>query len=376
MSGTLYIKTVALRDLFGFAKEMNQSRNRHPTLPITLRRAQAQQKNPCARPDDTALIVAFQGSACVGYHGQVPGILNLNGNRHRMLWACTFFVAPEARGKKVAARLLDAVKHLKQDFATTQITQPAQAVYLKSGINELGNLSYWQLRLDRTYPRQLPEDIAKKQYPSLKKAALKKMEQSLCSANQSIFWKPVAQIRTIPGNSVNNPSPYFQRGNRVINWMIQNPWIESQKTSTSSDVLKKDPDYYFSSVKPLFDYIPLQFYDEFGTLCGFLVLSVSEFRNKVKLKTLDFLLPANDLMHAACCAIIDVTLKYGADRVDMHWFLGDYLSTIDTYRTVFKPFLKHQKRRYMYWPKHSSSPLQRAKEKIVLNFSDGDTAFS
>ena len=127
--------------------------------PISLRRALSQTNNPYSRPDDTALLVAIHKGKCVGYHGILPGLICHDGGIKRVHWTTTFFVSPNYRGKGVASCLLKEIQKLNIDFPVTWMTQSARKAYLKAGFKELGNLTYYQLRLEKT--RKLEDRLEK-----------------------------------------------------------------------------------------------------------------------------------------------------------------------------------------------------------------------
>ncbi len=363
----LEIESVRLKDLYSFASKIYDAKDKHFTLPITLHRARVQQANPHARPDDIVLIAAFKNGQCVGYHGLLPGLLKMTDKTYPVFWASTFYVAEKFRGNQIAYHILQVLKGLKKDFIATHLTPVAQKTYIKTGIDELGFVPYYQLRMDRTYPSKLIEPEAKNTYSSLKKQAYHSLNQILREDPSEITWRFIDQVAA-PKDSMpfEDKAPIFQRDLSVVCWMLQEKWIHSR-----SETMQKEEKYYFSSVKDIFEYITLGFYSN-DVYLGYIVFSLGHFRGRITLKTLDYHLLPHCYPEFACKAALSLGSKYLADRVEMHQPMGNFLSKFG----VFQKYLKQQHRRYLAYQGAEESPLKKAAHSVILNYCDGDSAFA
>ncbi len=63
---------------------------RGEVIPITTHRALAQIRNPRARPEDVALLVAYDGDRICGYIGVLPELIFLKGRTHMVGWLTTW----------------------------------------------------------------------------------------------------------------------------------------------------------------------------------------------------------------------------------------------------------------------------------------------
>jgi hypothetical protein len=361
------IESVKLKDLYSFASGIYNEKEKHFTLPITLHRARVQQSNPHADPDDIVLIAAFKDGQCVGYHGLLPGLLRVEDKTYPVFWGSTFFVAEEFRRCRIAYHILQVVKRLNIDFITTQLTPVVQKAYIKAGVKELGYVSYYQLRMDRTRPSALLEPQAGDSYPDLKKHAYQHLNHMFYDDPEKITWRIIDQV-TAPedSNVFKDRAPFFQRDLSVVLWMLQDKWIHSKK-----DGMKKEQNYYFSSVKDVFEYIALGFYSN-DTYLGYLVFSLAHFRGRTTLKTLDYDLLPQCYPESACRAALSLGSRYMADRVEMHMPMGAFLSKFDGCRK----YLKLQHRRYLCYQGAKESPLKKSTLSVKLSYFDGDTPFA
>ena len=143
------IEKIKLKEIYNFARSALSQPPYQAAAPISLRRALSQSHNPYGRPDDVALLVALHGDKCVGYQGILPGLFCHKGELKRVHWSTAFFVSTDYRGEGVAGRLLKEIKKLNIDFPVTRMTESARQAYLKAGFKELGNLTYYQLRMEK-----------------------------------------------------------------------------------------------------------------------------------------------------------------------------------------------------------------------------------
>ena len=103
-----------------------------------------------------------------------------------------------------------------------------------------------------------------------------------------------------------------------------------------------------------------------------MVLSVSDKKEKTRVKILDFYFnnPTD------CEIAVYLALRYAkvflADRIDYPCSLEIYFKKT----TGFKKLIKKQSRLYMFYPATNHSPLAVYNGKIAFDYCDGDTAFT
>ena len=388
------IKKIKLKELVRWAANIPRQRAYKKVAPITLTRAVSQSKNPYARWEDVVLLLAFSGDQCVGYHGLLPAVLKHGDKLARVHWATTFFVAPDFRGQGIGKHLLQEIKNSKIDFSVCQMTESAQRVYRSSGFKDLGQLSYFQLRLDRLdflprffdaaarwlrkkspCPRSGPPGLIRLLQRPLYRLTKRLFYRLVVRRSQSrqkrkFTWKTVDRIdQSLFGESNRQPAgASFCRGIEAVNWMLNYPWV------VSGNARKSDlPRYYFADVRDIFRYVAIEINSvhKAGPL-GFLVLSISHKKEKTRVKILDFYFnnPADE--EIAVYLALKHASGYLADRIEYPSRLANYFN----HHAEFKKLIKKQNRLYMFYPQSSNSPLAVCQGTIALDYCDGDTTLS
>ncbi|MFO8082966.1 MAG: GNAT family N-acetyltransferase [Desulfobacterales bacterium] len=384
------IKSVYLKDLYSFAQGFAKAERCGRIVPITTTRALAQMKNPYAKENDIVLFVAYHEEECIGYIGQLPGLLNAKKQSHRVFWGSTFYVADQYRGRGIGRLLLDQVVFLHQDFVVTRITSQAHNSLMGYGMKVLGYLDYFQLRVEKVHLLNKFFTVLSKNKESsdLKRRSgkgLKRFENHFYQLEKRIFYRiasgfadkmagnyQMSQVHEInesdffkkPGHQW----PFFYRGPEIINWMLQHKWLLSKRQNT-----KRIQKYHFSAFRQFFSYIALKIYTEnLREYLGFIVICISTSKGKTVLRILDHSLKDDDVIPMASAAALVCAAKYQADRVEFSKKMGDYLMT----QIFFKKFLKKQQREYIYFPKRNNSTLEKVKGKIKFDYCDGDTPFT
>jgi GNAT superfamily N-acetyltransferase len=322
------------------------------------------------------------------------GLFGRNGELKTVHWSTAFFVSPDHRGEGVAGCLLAEIKKLNIDFPVTRMTESARQAYLKAGFKELGNLTYYQLRMEKIHKldaiaqeaeASLGLDTAKNENARLNSDA-PRSEDALYQRSKEIFYRRLladfkpgkntfehkavsqidAQARHIISRHLN--CPRFFRGIEAINWMLKYRWIISAKHEKA-----KAESYYFSLVSDLFDYVALEIYSADKTLFkGFLILSVSVKKGRTWLKILDFAFkdPADGGL-AAYFAII-YAKTFSADRLEFPASLLDFFKP----NPLLQPLIKRQQRLYLFYPKTHGSAFEGCIGEIRFDYCDADTAFT
>ncbi len=391
------IEKIRLKNIGRFTRQALGQTPYQSTVPISSRRALSQLNNPYGRPDDVALLVALHADKCIGYQGLLPGLFSHQNELKRIHWSTAFFVSADYRGAGVAGRLLEEIKKLDIDFPVTRMTTGAQTAYLKAGFEELGHLTYYQLRMEKIRKLEAiwqeaaaasslaPNAAETSKTTGLNRAAFGAAD-AIYQQSKNIFYqrlltdsirKPrsfeyaaVAQIderaQQIIEKRLNGP--LFFRGTEAVNWMLTHRWL----ISAAHEKAETEP-YYFSLVSELFDYVALEIYSaDKQAFKGFLILSVLVKKGRTWVKILDYaFIDPSDSRLAAYHALI-YAQKFSADRLEFPAELLDYFKQ----NPLLQPLIKEQQRRYLYYPRSKGSVLEGYADRIRLDYCDADTTFT
>jgi GNAT superfamily N-acetyltransferase len=357
------IKEIRLNELDNFARPFLERPGPDDILPISPQRVLAHTHNPCARPDDTVLLAAFEGNICIGYHGLLPGLLRHDNGRSRVFWATTFYVSENHRGQGIGRLLISKIKASNVDFAVTGMTRAAEKTYLQSGLKTFGPLVYYQLQLKKSARNNFFHQI-------LKRFLSRRRLHRQIGDFQQFYYKRIDRIgrELKPIKAPAGDAPTFHRGIGMVNWMLKYPWVLS---SDAAEVPKEN--YHFAWVRDIFKHMALEIHSRRdNALKGFMVLSVSIKKGETILKILDYYV--KDLSDLRI--ILGVSLKLAAyhlaDRIDIPAEFQDYFQN-----KFFKKYtMRKKKRAYAYYSASATSPLSSSIDQIALNYCDGDTAFT
>ncbi len=392
-NGNIRIEKIKLADLYDFASKTIGNPAFKKAAPIPLIRALSQSKNPYGHPDDVVLLVAYSGEQCVGYQGLLPGLLKTDAQTSKVYWGMAWYVVPEFRRRGIGQRLLEEIKRTKIDYITPQMTASAESVFRRAGYKDLGRLTYFQLRVDRlNFSARFFDAVIT--FLSKKIPHSKVISSGLMRLNQLIYritkrilyrrawrsshrrkklhfrWKVVDQIDESMGVSLDRQvkHPSFFRGVEVINWMLKHPWLIS-KGEKNTEVAN----FYFSIKREMFTYVAMAINSsDNGRSKGFLVLSVSKKKTKMRVKILDFYFNHPEDREIAAYLALKYATAYLADRVDFPASLENYFKQI----AGFKKLIKKQSHLFMFYPASAHSPLAVSNGKIAFDYCDGDTAFT
>lgn len=385
------IEKIRLKDLVRFADRVATEPAFARTSPISRIRAASQIQNPAASPEDVVLLVAFHQNICVGYHGLLPNVFKYNGHESVVYWGSTIFVAPDYRDKGISKLLLEEIKSTGIDSVFGQATPYAEQAYLATGFQNMVNLIYYQLRVDRLNNGPLSGDwlpwrrpvshpsrpdssvlarINRLFYSISKKMFYRRLLNRADWVNKGVRWQAVDQLSNACERLLAKREnvPYFLRDLKSINWMLAHPWIRS-----AGDGHVKQDHYYFTTVREMFRYVALEIsMDGEPDLKGFMVLSISSKKGKTRIKILD-----TGFKDSAVRNIVGyLALRYArsvlADRIE---FPAEFRPCFEAPRRL-KRFIKKQTRTHLFYPKNRHSPLLRYRDKIAFHYCDGDTTFT
>jgi GNAT superfamily N-acetyltransferase len=346
------IQIIKLKHLEEFARSSLSDPVFRDVAPISLLRAESQSRNPQGDPDDTVLLVARHDSRCIGYHGLLPGRLKYDNRVSKIYWLVTFYLDAAFRGRGYGKRLVTEIQNTATDLVTTGITDAAAGVYRSAGFRRLGELAYYQMQPEST-------DV------------FTATNQNLKSRANEFISKPVDQLSEIFENSAVQQDSMisFQRDIKTINWMLRNPWVVSRQ-----DARKDVAHYYFSRVRDLFEFVPLEIFTPDGiTRKGYLVMSISRHKHRTTIKVLDYYFHDSRDRYIAGCLAMKYAENYRSDRLEYPAGLANLWGNRSDFRQWVK---KKNTRLYLFYPQSRNSPLTRLAQKITLNYCDSDTAFT
>jgi GNAT superfamily N-acetyltransferase len=357
------IEEIKLKSLDSFARPFFERSGPDDILPISSQRVLAHTHNPCARPDDIVLLVAFIGNDCIGYHGLLPGLLKHDNNVSRVFWATTFYVSEAHRGQGIGKLLIEKIKSLNVDFVGAGPNRASEKTYLRSGLKTLGPIVFYQLQIKKGAGFKFFHRI-------LKSFLYRRWLHSQVGNFQEFRYNRVDQInrelKSIKASA--RDAPAFYRDIEMVNWMLKYPWVLSRDT-----VEVRKENYHFSRVCDIFKYIALEIYSQRdNALKGFLVLSVSHKKGKTTIKILDYYLKDLSDLKIISSLSLKLAAHHLADRIDIPSEFQNYFQN----KFLHKHLLKKKKRSYVYHPESTTSPLSSSADRIMLNYCDGDTAFT
>ena len=389
------IKPIKVKDLPSFAAEVIHAAKKNQFVPISMQRAQAHAHNPYADGDDVGLLVAFdKNDEIVGYFGILPVKVR---NRHRIdkvHWFTTWNVSGKVRGKGVGSKLMEAALALSKDFVIVGSVY-ARKVCRKFGFLEKEPLVYYWLdmtggnRLNpvtgllRLYRRgrrilglqyeqvaitnHLTKRFARLLSPVFKRIFYPLLSKQTQSALAGLNVRKVERLQTQFAGYEHRPDVEFYRDIDAINWMIRYPWVVPSGESPTEEM-----DYYFSDVRPFFEFIPLEVFRDDGQFAGYLVFSVSGYGETTSLKVLDYDYRDEKMADSFFALAVQFGRTYNADRLEIP---AEFAGGI---RKGFpgRLLLYEKKRIYQCSPKSEDSPLHKAWDKLVFHLADGDMPFS
>lgn len=389
---SIRIEHIKVRDLLKFSESVISRSSEGDFIPISMQRATAHYHNPYANPDDVALLVAFDHEDdIVGYFGILPIAFCYQRELHSAHWFSTWLVSPKVRGLGVGTMLMEEALSLKKDFLIVGSIH-ARRVCRKFGFLEREPLTYywltmsgldnlnpvvWLLRLRRKITKSLGISDNKLSIRSgfsnslgrgisklAKPFAYWSIDRELKNSSERMEIVEIDYIRSDSGdNPCGSYSSFIYRGPRVINWMMEYPWVLNKGESITEKM-----DYYFSDTREEFKYITLEI-TELNEAVGYVVLSMSKEKSRVKVKLIDH----SDLgpVHLLSGAI-HVGRKYSADIIELPSY------AVSSIRNKFLrwAYLQSRERIYQCMASSDNSSLAKAWHTMEFHLADGDMPFS
>jgi len=386
---------VKVGELYDFAKGVIQGAAPGQFIPITTQRALAQSKNPFADPEDVGLLVAYSGGRVVGYFGIMPVMLKHGDQMSKAHWFTGWMVSPELRGHGLGSGLMAEALTLDLDYLIVG-SAPARRVCCKFGFHDFEPLTYSLIDfnpIERYNPVTLALRATRKLLRLLGiRLDIDKLSGSAAGVFGRLFnslLKPlfhrwalrragdveeglqinqVERVSAVEDSVVRKKAEVrLYRGPEAVNWMLAYPWVVEPGESASEQM-----DYYFSDVRPRFEFIALQVSGEGGENLGYMVFLLSQRGEKLVLKALDHEFANPEYKRLVLAQALRLAAREGVDEIEIGVELARRLQGGLMGRLLLQSKLRY----YQCHPRSSDSPLGRNWQQLKLDYCDGDTPFT
>lgn len=385
------IERVPIKDLCEFAGSAAAQHGGEGLNVLPLHRAQAYARNPYANDDDIGLLVAYMDTKPVGYLGIMPGQLRSAGEFSKVYWLTTWFVPEEYRDTSAGSLLMMTAISLRYDLlaCAPDMGNEAQSVYRALGFRELGPLSFSKIEIERlNWSYVLLNNVQSKlttsgaSLPGL--GRLTRASAGLFKPWRKRFYRrllksvrigPSEALRATEVSGIDSSvvderdasTPRFYRGREILRWMLTDKWVIDRTGSQNSG-----SNFFFSSIRDHFSYVPLKLSHGGNEGAGFVILSVSSNKGERTLKVVDYQISPGTSIRGLSQVILQQAERIEATRIllppQLHeTFAGiPLLTKILTTRNIY----------YFARPGRKDSMLATVVDDIRLDFCDGDLAFT
>jgi hypothetical protein len=384
----LRIETILAKDLYTFYCNYVEHAEGQQISPISKYRALSQSQSPCAEEGDVGLLVAYIGDQCVGYQGILPGWLRTPNGPAKVYWGTASYVLPEFRKRMVAVQLIRKLISLRKDLLVTYFNKPLADLFKGLHFEEIPPLEYLAVRIDgldvvsrpfrrfyrlqKRWPalRKIAEAAIRVSrrwcYPPIRAAYHWSLARRSDRALQNVRWQEVPLGKLSSDDAFGAPEaiPRFERDAKVINWMVEFPWIQDGGPVTH-------PSYFFSESYDSFRYFTRSLNDADGKQIGFVVLSRAVEKGTSKLKVLDFSCGQRDYRNLFW-VVCEHAAQFQVDEIELPLQMEPYAASLPFASLV----TKREQRRYLCYPYSKDSPLAIALPGLALHLTDGDGPFT
>lgn len=381
------IERVKLRDLPALANRLVERAKPGDFIPITKHRAAAMLHNPYASPDDTAMLVAWEGDECVGYFGTMSVMLEYKDRLHKVFWLTTWNVAPRYIGKGLGSALMQAALDLDVDLAIVG-SKPARRVSAKFGFHEIAKLPFTQvdfglagrynpislflrgLRKLFRFPIESINQPVARFFETLLAPLLQPLARALAlrpyrGGLAGLSIKEVGQVRPFTERRRADSQARFFHDHTVTNWMLARPWVLPSGQSESERL-----SYEFTDARPGFRQIGWEVSAEgSGEYLGYVCFQLSRIRGRQTLKVLDHEWKDAELL-------LPLALKMAAEKKAALIEGPAGLAALGERSWLGRLLVQRRVRTTQVHPRAADSPLGRAWQQLEPSYLDGDTAFT
>lgn len=386
----LRVEAVKVKDLYTFACEIYEKKEKTEVIPIGKQRALAWTRNPYADDTDVGLLVAYVKDECVGYLGIMPGLLRSGGRLWKVYWISTWYVAPEYRKTGAGALLIMKALGLGYDLAVTEMSPEAANVYSGFGFKRLRTLEYYALQLNCLNGVWLAARIVRKLlqivgigweiqkkggafsrciYRPVLNILYGMVLNGTKAKADNIVYKEVGEIpECVEQYTDEGIGDHFYRSREVINWMLADKWPKEVALAETADA-----NYHFAALRDVFEYKGLLLLSREQDQCdGFVILSFSLQGGSSVLKVLDFGARREEVKGYIAYLAVDFGKIYGAECIEMPNDIARYVGR----SVIGRMLLRKRQRVYFTKPRKRKSAFAGPGNSILLTYCDGDTAFT
>lgn len=325
----------------------------------------------------------MRGEQCLGYIGIMPGMLAIGDERKKMYWYSTWYVHPDQRHTATGAMLMMATLSLGYDLVATDLAPETLPLYSRLPFKRMAPLPYFHLGLNRLDPLGAPwlvlRVLLKRRGTHLRPvdavfSGCRRVSKTIVYATLRPVLRGATEgveFRELPHWPVDEPADRrndnarirFHRGDDVIRWMLDNPWV----TDRGEDAT---PGYFFSDHRELFRYSVVEVRRRDGECAGHVVLSVSRDRGRTTVKLLDHRVNSLDGGRLLVAVGLRLAMDHQADDLYLPATCSVYLTSSRMLRAAFR----REYRPYFYHSRqHDGWPASVA-DRVELDFCDGDCA--
>lgn len=243
-------------------------------LPITTHRALSQLQNPRAKADDVVLIIAIDNHEIVGYIGLLPDDLYHEEIVYRVAWLSCWWVQ-DGTGNLGIQLFLKACQAWKRRMVITDFTPHIKTIIKKMRLFHFAPTVYGIrgfMRFNTAEVLPPKKAIFKTIQPLLKIGdtfanLLNVARLKIWKIRQSTANYHIKQLQRIDSKTnlfiqKHQNKELIKRGAKELNWILDHPWILEDHSNISPSIQTETQRYYFSSLSPIFQYYPLQIFQD------------------------------------------------------------------------------------------------------------------
>jgi|GEM_PF-4687935 GNAT superfamily N-acetyltransferase len=386
MGRRIQIDEIRVKDLVAFAADAARRKPSESLIPISASRAFAWSHNPQAKPDDVGLFVAYYDSKCVGHLGVVPSQVKLGSTVEGVSWLSIFYVDPEYRSLGIGAMLLLKAAAMKTSLAANGAGGDAHPIYTALKFHQLPALPFCNLDFSRInvfasvrrgvdrvmraskfrsdtsgdFPNLFQDGIKRIVYPTLIQTVGGDRSSPNATRGSHVpdgYWQGI----------LDRERPYrFCRDDRVVNWMLEQPWT----TCVPND---QNARFHFNDYRRQFDH---RLYNIHSTTQsdngGFVVLWLADRNGHRDIRVLDWhLTPPMDVRTLVHFALMKAK-EFNADSI----YLPSCCAPILQSSPVANALYQNMQRPYFIRPYPAGGLFESSLNKLALDYCDGDTPFA
>ncbi|MBL9136080.1 MAG: hypothetical protein JNK85_09440 [Verrucomicrobiales bacterium] len=363
------VQAVRVGEIEAFTRDFFRQPDPGSTAPITPERARSLANNPHAQPEDLAVVLALEGTRCVGFQQVFPGALRLQDGVARVFWFCGGFVVPEMRNRGVFARLVQAIQKEGADLISTAYSEGVARTLKRLGFQEAGPVSHAVVHLRKAHLGRRTRIAALANVGDMRGWCARRVARLVASRiTTPLESRPMLQVADLPdGSQLGNAGiPRFDRDATVINWMLSHPWVRDDAPAVA-------PAFYFGDRREVFRYERIELIAPGGRVRGFGLASYQKTKEGARWTMLDHQMDSPELLANL--------LAWQWARIVQIGGIDDVLLPAAAWQLLessafFKALACLYQRPYLAHPASATSPLARSLKDLHFQFVDCDSAFS